>query len=123
MRSSPQERGRFWEAAVAAYLRRQGLSVIENGYRCRLGELDIVCIEGETLVIVEVRARGNGRHGGALHSVDERKRTKIIRATRHYLMCHPDRFDAAVRFDIVAIDETAAKRPKLTWVKNAFEAY
>lgn len=122
MTSATQDRGRFWEQEVSAYLRQRGLSILENGYRCRVGELDIVCCEGETLVIVEVRARARAEHGGALASVDERKRRKIVGATRHYLMRHPERYSGAVRFDVVGIDGIA-DRPKITWVKNAFETF
>ena len=53
-------RGRHWEAVAAEYLEDHGLVVLARGYRCRLGELDLVCRDGRTLVIVEVRARSRG---------------------------------------------------------------
>lgn len=122
MTSPTQTAGYFWENEVAGYLRRHGLSIVTSGYRCRLGEIDLVCRDGATLVIVEVRARASRCFGGAAASVDFRKRRKIVQATRHYLMCHPEASDVAVRFDVVAIDDTRAERPKLTWIKNAFES-
>ena len=54
------QRGAHWETYAANHLRDQGLEVIARGYRCRLGELDIVCRDGDTLVVVEVRARSTG---------------------------------------------------------------
>ena len=54
------ERGRLWESRAAAYLERHGLAVLAHGYRCRVGELDLVCRDDDQLVIVEVRARSRG---------------------------------------------------------------
>lgn len=48
------ERGRLWESRAAAYLEAHGLAVLARGYRCRLGELDLVCGDDGQLVIVEV---------------------------------------------------------------------
>ena len=45
---------------AASYLERHGLAVLARGYRCRLGELDLVCRDDGTLVVVEVRARSSG---------------------------------------------------------------
>ena len=68
-------------------------------YRCRLGELDLVCLDGATLVVVEVRARAGSRFAGAGagESVDVRKQRKLVRATRHLLMTHPQWSDYRLR--------------------------
>jgi putative endonuclease len=113
--------GRRWELAVAGYLRAHGLEVMELGYQCRLGELDLICRERETLVIVEVRARSRRARGSALETVDWRKRRKLVRATRYYLMRHPEWLERAMRFDVVAIDAIDTPVPRLTWIKNAFD--
>jgi hypothetical protein len=46
--------------------------------------LDLVCLDGGVLVIVEVRQRIRGDFGGALASVNRSKQRKIIRATRFF---------------------------------------
>ena len=63
------ERGRLWESRAATYLEDHGLAILARGYRCRLGELDLVCRDGGHLVIVEVRARSRGALCSALDSV------------------------------------------------------
>ena len=116
------ERGRLWESRAAAYLEEHGLAVLTRGYRCRLGELDLVCRDERQLVIVEVRARSGGALCSALDSIDFHKRRRIVQATRHLLMRHAEWQAAAVRFDVVAFDAIDSPEPQIRWVKNAFDA-
>jgi putative endonuclease len=116
------ERGRIWEARAAAHLERHGLAILMRGYRCRLGELDLVCRDDRQLVIVEVRARSRGALCSAVDSIDAHKRRRIVQATRHLLMRHGEWQTAVVRFDVVAFDGIDTPEPKLTWLRNAFDA-
>lgn len=122
MSSPSRERGLAWEREAARFLGAKGLRVLEQGYRCRVGEIDLVCRDGATLVIVEVRARRDRGHGSAADSVDRRKQRKLVQATRHYLMRHPQWAEAPLRFDVVAIDDIESRAPDLAWIRNAFEA-
>jgi putative endonuclease len=116
------ERGRRWEAAAAEYLESQGLSVLARGYRCRLGELDLVCRDGRMLIIVEVRARATNPYGTAVTTIGPHKRARIIQATRHLLMRHSEWSKASVRFDVVTFDAIETATPAILWIKNAFDA-
>ena len=69
-------RGRHWEQQAALYLRDRGLRVLAHGYRCRLGELDLVCRDARDLVIVEVRARAAGALCSAVDSIGPAKRRR-----------------------------------------------
>lgn len=115
------ERGRQWEAVAAEHLERHGLEVLARGYRCRLGELDLVCRDDRTLVVVEVRARGTSAFGSAITTIGPKKRQRIIRATRHLLMRHPRLADAQIRFDVVTFDAIDTAEPVVRWIKNAFD--
>jgi putative endonuclease len=117
------QRGRHWEAVAADYLEDRGLIVLSRGYRCRLGELDLVCRDAASLVVVEVRARSNSSFGSAVETIDSRKRARIIQATRHFLMRRREWRDAAIRFDVVAFDAIDTLEPAVRWIKNAFDAY
>ena len=114
--------GLYWEEAASAYLERHGLSTLLKRYRCRLGELDLVCADGATLVVVEVRARRGGALVSALASVDGKKRRRIVRAARHLLMRHPEWRARPVRFDVVAIENIEQPNPDFVWIKSAFYA-
>jgi putative endonuclease len=114
--------GRYWEEHARRYLRERGLRPLLTRYRCRFGELDLVCLEQTTLVVVEVRARARGSLVGAIESVDAQKRARLIRATQQLLVERPHLSEWPVRFDVVAIEADARSRPRLTWIRNAFDA-
>jgi putative endonuclease len=115
-------RGRLWESRAAAYLEQHGLAVLARGYRCRLGELDLVCRDDRQLVIVEVRARSRGALCSAVDSIDAHKRRRIVQATRHLLMRHAEWQAAVIRFDVVAFDGIDTDEAEVRWIKNAFDA-
>ena len=115
-------RGRRWESAAARYLERRGLTVVARGYRCRLGELDLVCREPSTLVVVEVRARSADARCTAVESIGPSKRKRIVLATRHLLMRNAHLSELPIRFDVVAFDGIDTDRPAVAWIKNAFDA-
>lgn len=116
------ERGRLWESRAATYLEDHGLAVLARGYRCRLGELDLVCRDDGQLVIVEVRARSGGALCSAVDSIDAHKRRRIVQATRHLLMRHAAWQHAVIRFDVVAFDAIDTPEPSIRWIKHAFDA-
>jgi putative endonuclease len=115
-------RGRLWEARAASYLEQRGLAILARGYRCRLGELDLVCRDDRQLVIVEVRARSRGAFCSAIESIDAHKRRRIVQATRHLLMRHAEWHAATIRFDVVAFEAIDTADPQIQWIRNAFDA-
>lgn len=111
------------ESAALDYLLQQGLTLVDQNYRCRAGELDLVMKDGSSLVIVEVRFRSATAFAGAAQSVDLRKQQRLIGATRHFLGTHPEAGDMSVRFDVVALDAGVDPRQlRINWIRNAFEA-
>jgi putative endonuclease len=114
--------GKAWELTASKFLAERGIDIIARGYRCRLGELDIVGLDGATLVVVEVRARASGARGSALESVGPRKQRRIINATRHFLMRNPACFARPVRFDVIAVDGIDTAEPRMQWLQGAFQA-
>ena len=117
----PQARGRAAEHAAVRHLESHGLRLLVRNYRCRLGEIDVIARDGVTTVFVEVRYRRSERYGGALESIDGRKRGRIVRAAQHYLQSRSDRRDPACRFDVVLVSGNM-KTPRIDWIANAFQA-
>jgi putative endonuclease len=115
------ERGRrLWESRAAGYLEAQGLRVVARGFRCRVGELDLVCQDDRHLVIVEVRARG-GALTSAMESIGPGKRRRIVQATRYLLLRHREWHAAPIRFDVVAFDGIDGPTPEIRSIRNAFD--
>ena len=86
------------EALAAAYLMRQGLTIVARNFRTRAGEIDLIARDGRTLVFVEVRMRRTASHGGAVESITAQKRIRLVAAASGYLAMlgrePPCRFDA-----------------------------
>ena len=115
-------RGRLWESRAATYLEQHGLVILARGYRCRLGELDLVCRDDRHLIIVEVRARSRGALCSAVASVDAHKQRRIVQATRHLLMRHTEWQTTPIRFDVIAFEAIDTTNPQIQWIRNAFDA-
>ena len=116
------DRGAAAEALAADYLTRRGLTLLARNLRCKSGELDLVCLDGAVLVIVEVRQRGRTDYGGAAASVTWRKQRKLIRATLYEWQRRPAWRGRILRFDVVAIERGPGGAPVLDWIKDAFRA-
>ena len=118
---STRERGLAAEARAATYLERCGLEILARNVRCRLGELDLVCLDGEVLVIVEVRQRVRAAFGGALGSVTPRKQRRVIRAASYCLQRSAAWRGHPWRFDVVALQNESGEE-SIEWIKDAFRA-
>ena len=117
------EAGRRGEDLALRHLESQGLELLERNYRCRAGEIDLVMLEGRTLVLVEVRSRTSATHGSAAATVGSRKQRRFTLAARHLMLTRPQYRRLAARFDVVAIDPTPGGGPaRLTWIRDAFRA-
>ncbi len=107
------------EAAAANYLEARGLRVLARNWRCRFGELDLVCDDGGTRVFVEVRARMRAEFGGAAGSITAAKRARLTAAARQYLATLPRM--PPCRFDCVLVSG-ADGNEHIEWLPNAFDA-
>lgn len=95
------------EASCAAYLQSLGYDILATRLRTREGEIDILARHGDTLVIVEVKARGSTADG--LHAVTPRQQRRLWRAALA-LQAEPDKVAGLahalppnIRFDVMAV--------------------
>ena len=86
--------------------------------RYRDGEIDLVAVDGATTVFVEVKRRRNDAHGTPAEAVTSKKRDRVIRAARRWLVENPGRA-REVRFDVIAIQDDS---PTVEWLRGAFDA-
>lgn len=99
------------ESMVASWLVGRGFQIEARNYRCRMGELDLVARHRDTLVFIEVKARGASAYGRPADAVDSRKRARLQKAAAHYLLRFGSR-PPACRFDVIEVllDECEEKR-------------
>ncbi len=120
MRYTRRAVGRRGEEAAAAYLEKSGLVVLEKNYRCRLGEVDIIAQDGQTLVFVEVRSRSGAGFGTAQESVRAGKQHKLRQLAWSYLKkC--GFASRPCRFDVVAVYfNDRGELKSIEHIENAF---
>lgn len=100
---SSTEAGRQGEAIAVQALRAHGYQIIDQNWRCRIGEVDVVAQQGDEWVFVEVKMRQGASHGTPEEGVTEVKRSRLLQVGAAYLAEHACD-DAAWRIDVVAIE-------------------
>jgi putative endonuclease len=111
--------GKMGEELAAAQLKAMKYRIIEQNYRCPLGEMDIIARERGSLVFVEVKTRATKDFGGPAAAVNERKQRQLSRVALMYLNQKKLK-DVAARFDVVAVD-LSGSHPRVEVIQNAFE--
>ena len=99
-------RGAAGEDAAAEFLAALGYRIVQRNFRTRYGELDIVAVDGDSLVFCEVRTRvGRGRLPAALESIGPGKRMQLRKMAREWFRLSTAELPSnrAVRFDAVAV--------------------
>lgn len=112
-------RGLAGEDAAVLFLEKQGYVVLERNWRCKAGELDIICLHQETVVFVEVRTRTEPAMVSPANSVN---RAKIIRLARaaSYFLSQRKWWEKPCRFDLIAVID-AGQGTRLEHIPNAFD--
>jgi putative endonuclease len=111
--------GESGESVAVRFLKKNGYEIIEQNYRCKLGEIDIIARDGRVLAFVEVKARRTGGFGGPKWAVTPRKQRKISMVALKYLK-DTEQMGKQARFDVVAI-RLLPGNPDVEIIKNAFE--
>jgi putative endonuclease len=118
---APGTLGQRGEAVAARHLKRKGYVIVARSDRGRLGEIDLVAVDGRTVVFVEVKTRRSHDTGHPADAVDEDKQRRLTRLALTYLKRH-DLLEYSARFDVVAVTwPDDANRPRIEHFENAFE--
>jgi putative endonuclease len=109
------------ERAAARFLRRLGYRILARNVNLIVGELDIVALDGRTVVFVEVRSTEGGNVERTTLSIDAVKQRKLTAAAMAYLQKHR-LLDVSSRFDAIIVSWPANQRlPQIVHFPNAFE--
>lgn len=104
---STRVRGRQAEAAVATFLLRQGLRILEQNVERAGAEVDLVALDVRLpepeYVFVEVRSRRHDDRGSPLETVGGDKQRQIVRAATAWLVEQELWEQVPVRFDVVGV--------------------
>jgi putative endonuclease len=114
-----KEKGTDGEDIAVEFLREKGYGILQRNFRIRSGEVDIIAVAGETIVICEVKAWKTFPVESLEYALSADKRRRIIRAASLYLRDNPvyDRYH--VRFDVIHVDTGAGG--EIRHVEGAFD--
>jgi putative endonuclease len=113
-----QNTGKAGEDLALEFLKKRGYRIIDRNFRTRVGEIDIVARDGETVCFVEVKTRCQDCYGAPEESVDVRKQRHMVKAAMQFLK-KMDLWESPSRFDVVSIDQTQAL-PQINLIQGAF---
>ena len=102
------------EDLACRYLAAKGYEILERGFRCRMGEIDIIALKDGEMVFAEVKTRRGTMYGRPCEAVDGRKRSRIRKSAICYLRekrCGREGY-GRIRFDVIEI--------AINHVKDAF---
>jgi putative endonuclease len=111
--------GRLGERIACRYLLRLGFDVLARRYQARRGEIDIVALEGDTLVFVEVKTRASTTFGEPWEFVDWEKRQRLQSAADEFIAMY-DLGRYTYRFDIVSVVAPGSPAEAVSLLRNAF---
>lgn len=100
----------------------KGFTIIAHNYLAKIGELDFIARDADTLAIIEVRYRANAAYGSGAETVTPAKQRKIIRTTQLFLMRNPRLQNLPIRFDVACVSG-AEPHFHVHYIPHAFEAY
>lgn len=113
---STRNLGLVGESLAAKILHQKGYKIIEKNFRSKLGEIDIIALEGDTLVFIEVKTRWTKEYGPPEEAVTPRKIRSIIKTGQYYKLLHP-KLPEALRIDVVTVD-FFQKKGEVRLIKN-----
>jgi putative endonuclease len=111
--------GREGEALAVVFLKKKGYRIVEQNYRCPLGEIDIVALDKRTVCFVEVKTRSTGDYDRPEVAVHKHKQFQLSRVALWFLKERRLQ-DVRARFDVVAIRKQGSLN-EVEHYRNAFE--
>jgi putative endonuclease len=91
------------ELAARQLLEAKGMRWVASNWFCEAGELDLVMLDGDELVVVEVKTRIGERSGRAEESITQAKGRKLLASAEWFVSAHPDHADRIWRIDLLAL--------------------
>lgn len=102
MKNFNKDIGNYCEDLAKEYLKKNNYYILDCNFRNFLGEIDIICIRKNLLVIIEVKGRYNYDYGLPKESINSSKQKSIIKITNSYIS-YKKLFNLNVRFDVIEV--------------------
>lgn len=121
--TSSTSTGQRYETFARDYLQQQGLTLLEQNYHSRFGEIDLIMFDRQVLCFIEVKFRKSNAFGGAVSAIPRAKQKKIIKTAQCYISSTPTIAQKPMRFDALILQlESSVSNLSIEWIQNAFYA-
>src|SRR5580704_1967656 len=114
--------GSYGESLARKYLQAQGYRILEENFRNKLGEIDLIVQDGKTICFVEVKTRQSLDQGQPYEAVNPWKIRKLSQMATSYLKYKYHSLEIPSRFDVISIVQGKASSPSIQHIKNAFDS-
>ena len=111
--------GRAGEKRASRFLRRLGYRIVTRNYTCPVGEIDLIALDGQTIVFVEVKTRTDRDHADPHDAVNAGKQRRLWMAAQFFLR-QTGSADRGCRFDVIAITLDDRRRMQIEHFPDAF---
>ena len=111
--------GKSGEESAVGFLKKNGYKILIKNYKTKLGEIDIIAHDKDTIAFIEVKTRRSDRFGLPQEAVLSTKQRQMAKAALVFLK-ENNLLDKKARFDVVSVMYSQGV-PKLDLIKNAFE--
>jgi putative endonuclease len=111
--------GKSGEDSALNFLKENGYKILVKNYKTKLGEVDIIAYDKDTLCFIEVKTRGSLRFGSPQEAVSHFKQRQISKVALQFLKRN-NLLNKKARFDVVSVIY-AEDKPAFDLIKNAFE--
>lgn len=119
MLTTRQKLGNNGEEAAVQFLKKEGHEIVSRNFRSGRSELDIISLDGDILVISEVKSFVSQPLDAAEYRVNHQKQTQIIKGANGFLARFPEYENKPLRFDVIIVDFSAFPA-KITQHQAAF---
>ncbi len=114
--------GSYGEFLARQYLQGQGYRILEENFRNKLGEIDLIAQDGKIICFVEVKTRQSLDQGQPYEAVTPWKIRKLSQMAISYLKYKYHSLEIPSRFDVISIVQDKTSAPGIQHIKNAFDS-
>lgn len=112
--------GAFGESLAVEYLSEKGYKVLERNFSCRIGEVDIIAMQEDTVAFIEVKTRSSERFGLPSEAVSLTKQNRIVKTALYYMQRNK-LLDYMCRFDVIEVIVDPENQSRINLIKDAFQ--
>jgi len=114
--------GSYGESLAREFLQAKGYLILEENFRNKLGEIDLIALDGKTVCFIEVKTRQSTDHGQPYEAINSWKIRKLSQMATFYLKHKYHSLEVLCRFDVISILQGKENSPAIQHIKNAFDS-